>query len=413
MRSARNCSCCCWRAVQRRIVGGPGGDQRAAAAQAVGQQRDGQRIALGGVVAVDRIEVAEHQERRPGHAGRQQQRGRRVVGRDRAAVGTGDARGDPLAQRALGLAPRAGRVPARRHAHLEAPGLAGLPAGALEIVGGGRQRVGHAVDQIAAPVAIAVHRDALVGAGHELGLPERAGPRAGQPIKGQIARLQQRQGRQQFAAEELLPAAEARQRGQRHQQRPLALHPAVVALHAPDRHHRGRIHAAVLRHARQHLRVLGAHRLAIGDALGVDQRRQVVPDRRGELGLTVQQRQHAHVRHHAGHEAIERGRRDPRSARSRARHAAGVGGAIGVAGGSRIDGRLLRLRRPRHRGHQDSRQVASHASTPALPLPASIVSSGPLPGLWLRRCARRRADGGLRATRRIKRKGAGFPPSRE
>ena len=47
-----------------------------------------------------------------------------------------------------------------------------------------------------------------------------------------------------------------------------------------------------LRHLVQHLAVLLQHRQALRDALVVDQRGQVVPDRRAELGLLVELVQH-------------------------------------------------------------------------------------------------------------------------
>ena len=70
---------------------------------------------------------------------------------------------------------------------------------------------------------------------------------------------------------------------------------SVVALHAPDCGDDRRIHAVAGRGALQ-IRPPALHaRLAIGHALVIDQRRHVVPDGRAELGLEIQQIQHAHV----------------------------------------------------------------------------------------------------------------------
>ena len=43
-----------------------------------------------------------------------------------------------------------------RHAHFLQPGLAALPAEADQEIGGGGERVGNAVDQIAAAVAVEI-----------------------------------------------------------------------------------------------------------------------------------------------------------------------------------------------------------------------------------------------------------------
>lgn len=115
-----------------------------------------------------------------------------------------------LATGAAGLA----GIEAGRQAHFHPPGTGALPAGLDQIVGGGGQRVGNAGDQVAAAVAVAIHRDAGIGRGHELGLPEGAGPGAGQAIRRQIALLQQAEQGEEFATEERLTAARTRQCGQ-------------------------------------------------------------------------------------------------------------------------------------------------------------------------------------------------------
>ena len=90
----------------------------------------------------------------------------------------------------LGAAGLAG-VEARRNADFHAPRLAAAPAGALEVVGGGGQCIGNAADQIAAAIAITIHGDARIGAGHELRMPEGTGPGAGEPLGLQVAAVDQ------------------------------------------------------------------------------------------------------------------------------------------------------------------------------------------------------------------------------
>ncbi|MCW0438969.1 hypothetical protein NB723_003933 [Xanthomonas sacchari] len=272
-----------------------------------------------------------------------------------AAVGGGEATRAPVRQRPALGAPGQRRVEARRQLHLQPPRLAALPAGQLEVVGGGGERIGNAGDQVAAAVAIAVHGDAGVGAGHELGMAEGAGPGPGQALGPQVAGLQQLQQREQFAAEERLATAFTGQGQQRHQQRALAGDAAVVALHAPHRDHRLRVDTVLLRDLREQVAMRGEHGATIVDALAVDQAGQVVPDRRGELGLGVEQRQHARVRLQTGGEAVEGRLGDTRLRRSRAQagHAAGEGR---IGRGRRRRGWGLR-ERARGRQQQDPGQT--------------------------------------------------------
>ena len=125
---------------------------------------------------------------------------------------------------------------------------------------------------------------------------------------------------------------------QRHQQGTLAQGLSVVALHAPDCGDDRRIHAVAGRGALQ-IRPPALHaRLAIGHALVIDQRRHVVPDGRAELGLEIQQIQHAHVGRQRRRVGIEGGGRHAGSAgaRSRARQPSKLSAATaGMAGSKR------------------------------------------------------------------------------
>ena len=110
-----------------------------------------------------------------------------------------------------------------------------------------------------------------------------------------MARLQDAQGRKEFLLEESLSATMTGQGAQGLQQRVLAEGLPEIALHPPDRHHRGRVDAKALLHLAQGGRVPFEQQLAFGDTLFVDQARQVVPDGQAELGLVVQLFDHAHV----------------------------------------------------------------------------------------------------------------------
>ncbi|MCW0425722.1 hypothetical protein NB713_003665 [Xanthomonas sacchari] len=186
-------------------------------------------------------------------------------------------------------------------------------------------------------------------------MAEGAGPGPGQAFGAQVAGLQQLQQREQLAAEERLAAAFAGQGQQRHQQRTLAGDAAVVALHAPHRDHRLRVDTVLLRHLREQVAMRGEHGATIVDALAVDQAGQVVPDRRGELGLCVEQRQHARIRLQAGGEAVEGRLGDARLRRGRAQtgHATGEGR---IGRGRRRRGWGLR-ERARGRQQQDPGQT--------------------------------------------------------
>ncbi|MCY1405482.1 hypothetical protein D9M71_207210 [compost metagenome] len=183
----------------------------------------------------------------------------------------------------------------RRHLHLVAPVCPRDPAGFAQVVGGGSQGVGYATDQIAVPVAVEIHGDARVGARHELRLAEGAGPGAGDLGGTQVTLLQQLEGGEEFAAEECLAPPMAGQGGQRGEQRTLAGDAAEIALHAPDGDHRVLVHLVALGDAFQQVVMLRQHGPAIGHPLLVHQPGEVVPDRRDEFRLRVEQVQHAEV----------------------------------------------------------------------------------------------------------------------
>ena len=80
----------------------------------------------------------------------------------------------------------------------------------------------------------------------------------------------------------------------------------IVAVWGVESDYGLRIHSVLPRDLRQRVRMRFQHRATVGDALVVDQRRQVVPDRRGEFRLRVEQVQHAHVRRERRGVGVER-----------------------------------------------------------------------------------------------------------
>ncbi len=277
------------------VVGGPGRGERRAAAQPVRQMRDRQAVALGRVVAVDRIEVAQHQEGRPLRArGREQAGGTRARGQGRA-VDAGHAALGPVAHRALGAAAFAAGVEVARQFHLEAPGLGRLPTRLDQEVRGRGQRIGRAVHQVGFAIPIEVHCEALESAGHELRVAERAGPGTHEALGRDVARLQDAHRGKQLGAKVTLSAAEAGQCAQRLHQWRFAQRLTEVALHTPHRDHRGRVHAITFLHALERVGVKREHGLALGHALLVHEAGEVVPDGGAELGLVVELVDHGHV----------------------------------------------------------------------------------------------------------------------
>ena len=346
-----------FRPPDARIIRRPRRRERPATAQPVRQIRDRERIAFRRVVRIDRIVVLEHNERRTRRPRRQHHRGARIRRHaiERRAIHPPHALRHPLRQRLPVRPPRLRRIEPRRQLHLVPPGLAATPARLLQIVRRRPQRIRNAADQVAPPVTVDIHRDPLVRRRHELRMPERARPRPGDAGIAQVAARQQLQRGDELTLEERLPPPEARQRRQRREQRPLAEAAPVVALHAPYRHHRRGVHAVVRLHALQRRGVFAQHGQAVVHALPVDQRGEVVPDRRGELRLLVEQRQHRHVRREPRRQAVEGGTVDALAGRraTQPRHALAVGRQFAVAGRGwrrrRGDGRRRDRRRGRSR----------------------------------------------------------------
>ena len=121
-------------AGQRLFVARPGGFDAAVAADAVGDEADGKRIAVGVVVNLDGFEVGVGEECRAACARRQPQFGGIGIARQRRAAVLARAQLSPLrrSQAVFDVAV----VEVGREAHFASPALAALPAAFAEVVGG-------------------------------------------------------------------------------------------------------------------------------------------------------------------------------------------------------------------------------------------------------------------------------------
>src|SRR5258706_14588509 len=133
----------------------PGALEIAATGDAVRQGADEQRIEIGQVVAPDHLVVLENQKGLAMAACGHHQVGlaRRFLGRERPAEGPSHAELLPFADGAgMGRALERA-VGAAGETNLVAPGLTPYPTLALQLARGRRQRVGHRLPDVLAPVA--------------------------------------------------------------------------------------------------------------------------------------------------------------------------------------------------------------------------------------------------------------------
>ena len=156
----------------------PFGHHARAAAQALRQQRHGQRVVGGIVVAQDGAEVLPHQKCRAPCTGGRQDGGRGQVGQGGVAVHGAHPFSRPLGSALPHAQLGPGVVKARWQLHLSAPGFTGHPAFPLQKMRGRCRHVGDAAPDVAAPVAIGVHRVGLEHRGNELRVPHGPGPGA-------------------------------------------------------------------------------------------------------------------------------------------------------------------------------------------------------------------------------------------
>ena len=109
----------------------------------------------------------------------------------------------------IGLIPRQ----VCRHVHFGEPWFALLPAEPVQVVRGGAEHVGHAVDEIALAVAVIVDAVLVVFRRHHLRLAEFAGPGADHVLGPQIAALDQAQRIEKLPAKAVAAPAIVGERG--------------------------------------------------------------------------------------------------------------------------------------------------------------------------------------------------------
>ena len=258
---------------------------------------DREGIGVGGVVAEDRAVVCQCQKSGTIRSGRTEEGSSFGTG-ERQAVEAKDAGRAPMVECA-GLPPT-GRAPiARRYPHLVAPGRSGGPTSPSEKLGCRPEGVGHRGDQIAASIAVAIDGLGEERRRQELGLAERAGPGADQPIERDVAALDDSERGDQLLAEEATPTAVAGAGQQRPDQGTTAHDPAIVGFDAPDRHDHVPVDAGPGLDGGQHGVPDGQPVSALGDALGIDHRGEVVLGGEGELGLVPVGEEDAAVRREA------------------------------------------------------------------------------------------------------------------
>src|SRR5262249_8190477 len=270
------------------LVAGPRLNERAVAAQPIGEMSDGERIGLRRVVLHDDPEIVEHQERRTAGAGRYQQIG--AVGRARKEFPADPLHAQPLPFLQGELAGTIGPqvVEARRGDDLVAPGLAGDPAVHAQIVRGRGDHVGNGIDDVAPAIAVEVDRVALERRGHELRRSGRARPGAFEAVPPDVAAMDNLEGGEEFLPEIVLAPADARERRGRLQHGTLADRAAEIRFDTPDRRDDVTIDPVGLLDRREGRLIFRQDLLSGGDARVADQEIEIVPQRLGELRLRIE-----------------------------------------------------------------------------------------------------------------------------
>src|SRR3984885_14332862 len=145
--------------------------------------------------------------------------------------------GELLGEGGDGLGVDLRRVPLQQHLEIGrafAPRLAALPAVAFEIIRRRGQHVRHAVDEVAAPVAVVVDGEFQIGRRQELGLPDLAGPGAVHVGRRHVAAVDDLERGKYLAAKLVGAAAIVGQRNQRTYGGEVAVAGAEVGLQSPD-----------------------------------------------------------------------------------------------------------------------------------------------------------------------------------
>src|SRR5580692_3410992 len=160
------------------------------------------------------------------------------------------------------------RIPLQQHLEIGcafAPRLAALPAVAFQIIRRRGQHVGHAVNEIAAAVAVVVDGEFQIGRRQELSLADLAGPGAVHVGWRHVAAVDDLERGKYLAAELVRPAAIVGQRNERADGGKVAVAGAEVGLQSPDGDDNRAGHAVLLLDLAEGRAVLGQHLGAAGE----------------------------------------------------------------------------------------------------------------------------------------------------
>ena len=187
-----------------------------------------------------------------------------------------------------------------RHVHFLQPRLAAPPAETDQEIGGGGERVGDAVDQVAAAVAVEVDGVLEIVGGGELHAAEFAGPIADHVLHALVAALHDAQGVEQLLAEEFRTAAVIGERRQRLQDAEISEIAAEVAFQPPERGQHRRRHAVLLFDLGEQRGVLLHLLLAVRDARAADHAVGELQEGLLEHGLALVAPDDAGIEHQVG-----------------------------------------------------------------------------------------------------------------
>ena len=209
---------------------------------------DEQHVEIGEIIFLDDEIIFGDEERRAVKPGRLQQR--RGLGalrrRERAAIGRHITALEPFADGKRVVRHAHGAIDIGRRMHLVGPAQAALPAFALQLLGGRRQRIRHRGPDIGMAVAVEIDGVFDVVRRHELGQPHGAGPGAGHVGELDLPLVEDFQRLQKFVEEFFLALAEIGLRRQHADGVVLVAGAAVVGFAAEDGEQNGRRHAELL-----------------------------------------------------------------------------------------------------------------------------------------------------------------------
>ncbi len=293
---------------------------------------NGKRVSLGHIIAADRTEIVEHQERRsPCSLGRKQ-RGLVARARERLAIYPDDTELLPLTDRFQRVLADAVGIEAIGQLDFVTPGLPGLPFRHFEIACRRRERIGDVGPDVALAVAIVVGGVRRICGRNELRVPHGAGPGAVHGFERHIAALHDLQRRIDLRPGVFGLGSGADQGGERMDHILVAGLLAVIRLNPPNGHEDVAVDpVACLKRIEQGL-ILHKLFLAFLQPLGGDGPVDIFADRLDVFRLISGGLDHFGVGLKSLEGAIERGAGDARSLgrRPQALHAFGAIGFLGA-----------------------------------------------------------------------------------